>query len=77
MSQPNLVDVGANAADRARNRGMGAGLVDDPYPIYDALRESGPVHEGAISEKPMLRHLPFSTSRPMVPATSSAGISAW
>ena len=60
MSQPNLVDVGANAADRARNRGMGAGLVDDPYPVYDALRESGPVHEGAISENFAAEEMPDS-----------------
>ena len=43
------VSVGANAADRARNLATGAGLVDDPYPRYVELRESGPVHEGTIS----------------------------
>ncbi|NRA07788.1 MAG: cytochrome P450 [Myxococcales bacterium] len=49
MSEANLVDVGANPADRARNRATGAGVVDDPYPTYDRMRETGPVHEGAIS----------------------------
>ena len=43
------VTVGANAADRARNLATGAGLVDDPYPKYAELRETGPVHEGSIS----------------------------
>jgi cytochrome P450 len=43
------VEVGANAAERARNRATGAGSIDDPYPRYDELRESGPVHEGTIS----------------------------
>ena len=42
------VSVGANAADRARNLATGAGLIDDPYPKYAELRESGPVHEGTI-----------------------------
>ena len=49
MSEANLVDVGANPADRARNRATGAGVVDDPYPVYDRMRETGPVHEGSIS----------------------------
>jgi cytochrome P450 len=43
------IEIGANAAERARNRASGAGSVDDPYPRYDALRESGPVHEGTIA----------------------------
>lgn len=43
------VSVGANAADRARNLATGAGLIDDPYPKYAELRETGPVHEGTIS----------------------------
>jgi cytochrome P450 len=43
------VEVGANEAERIRNRVLGAGSVDDPYPRYDALRESGPVHEGTIA----------------------------
>jgi cytochrome P450 len=49
MADSNIVEIGANPADRARNRATGAGTVDDPYPRYDELRESGPVHEGAIS----------------------------
>ncbi len=48
-SDPAPLEVGANAADRRRNRALGAGVVDDPYPVYHALRRSGPVHEGAIS----------------------------
>jgi cytochrome P450 len=43
------IEIGANPAERARNRMSGAGSVDDPYPRYDALRESGPVHEGTIA----------------------------
>jgi cytochrome P450 len=42
--------VGVNEADRARNRAMGAGLVDDPYPRYHELRATGPVHQGTIPE---------------------------
>jgi cytochrome P450 len=42
------LEVGANAADVARNKMVGAGVVDDPYPKYDELRESGPVHEGSL-----------------------------
>jgi cytochrome P450 len=34
----------------ARNRAVGAGLINDPYPTYDRLRETGPVHRGTISE---------------------------
>jgi len=48
MSQP--LAIGINPADVARNRAVGAGLVNDPYPVYDRLRESGPVHRGSISE---------------------------
>jgi len=45
-----LIEVGANPADIARNRALGAGLIDDPYPRYDELRETGPVHAEAISQ---------------------------
>ena len=44
-----LIEVGANPADIARNRALGAGLIDDPYPRYDELRETGPIHAEAIS----------------------------
>ena len=44
MSEASVIEVGANPADRARNRATGAGTVKDIYPHYDALRESGPVH---------------------------------
>ena len=50
MSEANPIEVGANPADIARNRALGAGVVGDPYPRYDELRESGPVHEGTISQ---------------------------
>jgi len=50
VSEANVVQVGANPADIARNRALGAGTVDDPYPVYDRLRETGPVHEGTISQ---------------------------
>ncbi len=49
MTQTRELEIGANPADRARNRAMGAGLVDDPHPVFDRLRESGPIHPGAIS----------------------------
>ena len=49
MSESNLIEIGANPADIARNRATGAGVIDDPYPVYDRLRETGPVHEGPIS----------------------------
>src|SRR3954468_593016 len=42
--------IGINEADRARNRAMGAGLGDDPYPRYHELRATGPVHQGTIPE---------------------------
>ena len=50
MSEASVIEVGANPADRARNRATGAGTVKDIYPHYDALRESGPVHKGSISQ---------------------------
>ena len=50
MSENKLVEVGANPADIARNRALGAGTINDPYPRYDELRASGPVHAGSISE---------------------------
>ncbi|MDG2306743.1 MAG: cytochrome P450 [Candidatus Binatia bacterium] len=43
------IEVGANAAERARNRATGAGSIDDPYPRYDELREIGSVQEGTIT----------------------------
>ncbi|MBM4270362.1 MAG: cytochrome P450 [Deltaproteobacteria bacterium] len=43
------VEIGANEAEKSRNRATGAGAIDDPYPRYDELRETGPVHEGAIA----------------------------
>lgn len=48
MSQ--ALEIGINPADVARNRAVGAGLVNDPYPVYDRLRETGPVQRGAISQ---------------------------
>ena len=50
MSDASQIEIGANPADRARNRATGAGRINDPYPRYDELRETGPVHEGAISQ---------------------------
>ena len=58
MSEANIVEIGANAADRARNRATGAGTIDDPYPHYDKMRETGTVHEGAISESFGLTEMP-------------------
>ena len=50
MSNADELEIGANPADVERNRMVGAGVVDDPYPKYDELRESGPVHEHSLSE---------------------------
>lgn len=50
MSTSDGLEIGANPADIARNKMLGAGVVDDPYPQYDELRESGPVHEHALTE---------------------------
>jgi cytochrome P450 len=49
MSRDEAIEIGVNAADIARNRALGAGTIDDPYPRYDELRRSGPVHAGAVS----------------------------
>ena len=51
MSTADELEVGANPADVARNKMLGAGVVDDPYPTYDELRETGPVHEHSLSER--------------------------
>ena len=42
-------NVGRSEADEIRNRSMGAGLVDDPYPTYHALRQQCPVHHGGVA----------------------------
>jgi cytochrome P450 len=42
--------IGRSEVDAARNRSFGAGLVDDPYPIYHQLLEQCPVHTGGIAE---------------------------
>ncbi len=50
MSENPPIEVGANPADIARNRALGAGTIDDPYPRYDELRTSGPVHALSLSD---------------------------
>ena len=50
--------VGATEADAARNRAMGAGLVDDPYPVFHELLRQCPVEHGSLS-----RHFPNPVSR--------------
>jgi cytochrome P450 len=50
MAAARALEIGVNPADIARNRAAGAGLVGDPYPTYDRLRETGPVHRGSISQ---------------------------
>jgi cytochrome P450 len=40
---------GRTALDEARNRAMGAGVVDDPYPKLHELRAQCPVHRGAAA----------------------------
>jgi cytochrome P450 len=39
------------AADEARNTAMGAGVVDDPYPLLHQLRAQCPVALGAVPER--------------------------
>jgi cytochrome P450 len=52
------VKVGATEADAARNRAMGAGLVDDPYPVFHELLAKCPVEHGSLS-----LHFPNPMSR--------------
>src|SRR5476651_2320814 len=40
---------GRTTVDEARNRAMGAGVVDDPYPKLHELRAQCPVHRGAAA----------------------------
>jgi len=42
--------TGVSKADADRNRALGAGLVDDPYPTYHRLREEAPVRPGTLEE---------------------------
>jgi cytochrome P450 len=42
--------VGRSEADEARNRSFGAGIVDDPYPVYRELLAQCPVHRGGVGE---------------------------
>lgn len=57
MSEP-TVTVGATEADAARNRAMGAGVVDDPYPVFHELLQQCPVERGSL-----LQHFPNPASR--------------
>src|SRR5690606_27573019 len=41
---------GRSEADEARNRSFGAGVVDDPYPVYHELLAQCPVHRGGMGE---------------------------
>ena len=52
------VMVGATEADAARNRAMGAGVVDDPYPVFHELLERCPVEHGSLNQ-----HFPNPMSR--------------
>lgn len=52
------VKVGATEADAARNLAMGAGLVDDPYPLFHELLQKCPVERGSLS-----LHFPNPMSR--------------
>ena len=42
--------VGRSEVDEARNRSFGAGLVDDPYPVYHRLLRECPVQHGGVSQ---------------------------
>lgn len=58
MSESNILEIGANAADIARNRATGVGTINDPYPTYDELCETGPVHPFAPSSAFDLKEAP-------------------
>jgi cytochrome P450 len=62
VSEPGVrepkISVGATEADAARNRAMGAGLVDDPYPLFHELVARCPVEHGSL-----LQHFPNPASR--------------
>jgi cytochrome P450 len=47
-SQP--TSSGRTTADEARNRAVGAGVVDDPYPTLHDLRSRCPIHRGSTAE---------------------------
>ena len=42
--------IGRSEADEARNRSFGAGVIDDPYPVYRELLAQCPVHHGGVGE---------------------------
>jgi cytochrome P450 len=42
--------IGRSEADEARNRSFGAGVIDDPYPVYQELLAQCPVHHGGVGE---------------------------
>jgi cytochrome P450 len=42
--------IGRSEADEARNRSFGAGVIDDPYPVYHELLAQCPVHHGGMGE---------------------------
>lgn len=44
------VEVGATEADVARNRAMGGGIVDDPYPVFRELLACCPVERGNLDQ---------------------------
>ena len=50
--------VGATEADAARNLAMGAGIVDDPYPVFHELLQQCPVEKGSLG-----KHFPNPMSR--------------
>ena len=52
------VRVGATEADAARNAAMGAGVVDDPYPVFHELLRECPVERASLG-----RHFPNPQSR--------------
>ena len=57
VSEPKI-SVGATEADAARNAAMGAGIVDDPYPVFHELLARCPVEHGSLAQ-----HFPNPLSR--------------
>jgi cytochrome P450 len=57
--------IGRSEADQARNRMMGIGVVDDPYPTYAQLLAECPAHRGSITAR-------FGIEGPLA-ATGAAG----
>ncbi len=53
------------SADEARNRAMGAGVIDDPYPVLHELRARCPIHGGAVADQLGMRQPNATAETPL------------